>query len=147
MAAARIWILTALVAATLAVPGCGKQTEQTPQRAYEEFFAVSHALTREPQESLQEALWELIAPASRDALEARAVTLNESLPEGARVAPYRLLVGREAPLGSRIDHIDVVDQTEREATLHVVFDGGEATVKMLRDGDQWTVALPPLPSS
>ncbi|GMV42805.1 MAG: hypothetical protein AMXMBFR64_45210 [Myxococcales bacterium] len=131
----------------LATSGCGERREETPQRAYEEFFGVSSALVREPQEALQEALWERLAPESRDALEERTALLNASLPEGARLAPHRLLIGRDTPAGSRIQRVEVLEQTEREATLRVVLDAGEATVRMLRDADRWTVALPPLPPS
>lgn len=135
-------LAVALLVAMLA-GSCGQQRSETPEQAYEDFFAISYALAREPQAALQQELWERIDPASRKAIEALAETVNAKLPAEARVAPYRLLTGRDTPLGGRIAKMEIVERGEAEITLLVSFDAGEARVKMLRDGDRWLVALPP----
>lgn len=132
-----------LLVATLST-ACGAERAQSPEEAYEDFFALSHALAREPQEALQQELFERIDQASRDALTARAEQLNARLPEGARVAPHALLTGRDTPLGTRISKMEIVDRTETGVTLRVELDAGEAHVTLRRDGDRWLVALPPL---
>ena len=124
---------------------CGGEKPVTPQEAFERFFVTMRAYNQDPEGELQRMALEMLSAASRERLNARAATINEGLPEGAKIEPSELLVSRGTPRGTRIVSTEVLDQSEDHATLHVVFDAGEAQVNMVREEGHWKVVLPDPP--
>ena len=60
------------------------------------------------------------------------------------IEPHELLMVSSLPLGTPIERIEVVEESEVAATLQIKFGEGEAQATMVREEGVWR-ARPPLP--
>jgi hypothetical protein len=140
----RSLVAIAALAALLALSGCSDEVKPSslgPEATFKAFFNAAWLHAQDQFQSDRLKAFDLLDRASREALETRAATLSASSPGAATVAPHELLVVASLPLGTPIQRIEMLEETEHAATLQVLFGRGEAKAHMIREDGLWRVSL------
>ncbi|HEY3803435.1 MAG TPA: hypothetical protein VGL61_12540 [Kofleriaceae bacterium] len=132
-------VASALAAIALAVAVAGRSCRVTtpgPEVAVRDLLAAAKAGDRD-------AVYELLAPATRTRLEAEAKRATDLVGASIRYTAKDLIsIGASDP-GATPSDITVIEQRGDRATVEIVSPNGRARLELVRSDGRWRVDLPP----
>jgi len=131
-------VASALAAIALAVAVAGRSCRVTtpgPEVAVRDLLAAAKAGDRD-------AVYELLAPATRTRLEAEAKRATDLVGASVRYTAKDLIsIGASDP-GAAPTDITVIEQRGDRATVEIVSPNGRARLELVRSDGRWRVDLP-----
>jgi len=139
----RIRVAAVALAGLLMLSACADDAPSTlgPAATFKAFFNACWLHAQDQFQSDRVRAYDLLDQASQRALEERAEALQASSNVPLGIEPHELLMVSSLPLGTPIERIEVVEESEVAATLQIKFGEGEAQATMVREEGVWRVSL------
>ena len=129
------------VALVLLLTGCSKKKE-SPEGVYRQFYGTMLKYARAPYPGYRDRAFALLSDDAQAALQARADAVNQALPADVeQMSAESMLKVRSLRQDSPIKTIEVTERTDEAVILKVEFEDGVDTVRLVRQGASWRVAL------